>query len=359
MTRRLRNLVFEGGGVKGIAYVGALEKLAEEELLSEIENVGGTSAGAITALMVGLGYTPEEIRKSMMDLNFSYFLESCRLPVKNVTDFSSWKDYFGNKWFIAWIWIFILFLRLYRNYGLCEGINVREWLSEAIKSKTGLENPTFKELYSSDSGENLRKMYFIGSNLSEGTSEVYSLEDTEDMRVIDAVRISMSFPLAFAPVEKKGARVDGGIVRNYPIKLFDRVRYLRYGTDLKENIEIYDERNEKERIEEEENKWFFNEESLGFRLDSEEEIEWFTRNKKPEPTEIENVWEFLLRFINTVLSVQQSYHRRSEDWKRTAYIDTLGIKTLDFDLDKTSKLDLIEEGRKGVEDWLEEHWSQD
>lgn len=359
MTRRLSNLVFEGGGVKGIAYVGALEKLAEEELLSDIENVGGTSAGAITALMVGLGYTPEEIRKRMIEMDFSYFLESCRLPVKNVTDFSSWKGLFRKNWLMAWIWVVILFLRLYQNYGLCEGINVRGWLSEAIKSKTGLENPTFEELYGSDSGENLRKMYFIGANLSEGTSEVYSLEDTEDMPVIDAVRISMSFPLAFAPVEKKGSRVDGGIVRNYPIKLFDKVKYLHYRPELEKNIEIYDERNEREKIKTEENKWFFNEESLGFRLDSEEEIEWFTRNKKPEPNEIDNVWEFFLRFINTVLSVQQSYHRRSEDWRRTAYIDTLGVKTLDFNLDSHRKHDLVEEGQKGVEDWLREHWNRE
>lgn len=309
--------------------------------------------------MVGLGYTPEEIREKMMELSFSYFLGSCNLPVRSVTDLSSWKEFFRTGRIRAWVWVLILFRRLYRNYGLCRGTNVREWLSEVIEEKSGLEDPTFQELYNSSLKENLRQMYFIGSNLSEGTSEVYSLEDTKDMSVLDAVRISMSFPLAFAPVEKKGARVDGGIIRNYPIKLFDKVKYLGYEANREENVEIYEERNKKEEIEREDDKWFFNEESLGFRLDSEEEIDWFTRNEKPKPEEIENIWEFLLRFINTVLSVQQSYHRRSEDWKRTAYIDTLGVKTLDFDLDENRKLELVEEGRKGVEEWLQKHFYLD
>ena len=89
MTRQLCNLVFEGGGVKGVAYVGALEKLEERNILSEIERVGGTSAGAITALLVGLNYSPEEIRDKMLGLDFSHFLDSCDLSVENVTNYSS------------------------------------------------------------------------------------------------------------------------------------------------------------------------------------------------------------------------------------------------------------------------------
>tara|TARA_Y100000815_G_scaffold226384_1_gene214278 strand:+ start:231 stop:413 length:183 start_codon:yes stop_codon:yes gene_type:complete len=42
-----RNLVFEGGGVKGIAYSGALAVLEERGILPQIRRVGGASAGAI------------------------------------------------------------------------------------------------------------------------------------------------------------------------------------------------------------------------------------------------------------------------------------------------------------------------
>ncbi len=43
-----KNLVFEGGGVRGIAYAGALKVLEERGLLQSVERVGGTSVGAVT-----------------------------------------------------------------------------------------------------------------------------------------------------------------------------------------------------------------------------------------------------------------------------------------------------------------------
>ena len=55
MKRQFRNLVFEGGGVKGIAYVGAWEVLQKKGILKDIKRVGGTSAGAINALLLALG----------------------------------------------------------------------------------------------------------------------------------------------------------------------------------------------------------------------------------------------------------------------------------------------------------------
>ena len=64
MSYHFHNLVFEGGGVKGIAYVGALEVLEREGILQDIKRVAGTSAGAMMAVMVGLRYTADEVRKS-------------------------------------------------------------------------------------------------------------------------------------------------------------------------------------------------------------------------------------------------------------------------------------------------------
>ena len=61
MNYNFRNLVFEGGGVKGIAYLGALEVLTERNIIQQAERIGGTSAGAINAVILGLGFTIEEI----------------------------------------------------------------------------------------------------------------------------------------------------------------------------------------------------------------------------------------------------------------------------------------------------------
>lgn len=70
MGYHFRNLVFEGGCIKGIAYAGALMELEKRGILDEIIRVGGTSAGAITATLVALGYTNKEIAHIVMNMNF-------------------------------------------------------------------------------------------------------------------------------------------------------------------------------------------------------------------------------------------------------------------------------------------------
>ena len=70
MNHNFKNLVFEGGGVKGIAYGGALDVLDKMKILSSVIRVAGTSAGAINAVLVALGYTSAEVSKIIADTNF-------------------------------------------------------------------------------------------------------------------------------------------------------------------------------------------------------------------------------------------------------------------------------------------------
>ena len=63
MKYPFKNLIFEGGGVKGVAYVGALEALQERKILNNVKRVGGTSAGAINAVLIALGFTLKEIEE--------------------------------------------------------------------------------------------------------------------------------------------------------------------------------------------------------------------------------------------------------------------------------------------------------
>ena len=44
MTTQFRNLIFEGGGVKGVAYIGAMQILENRGMLQDIPRVGGCSA---------------------------------------------------------------------------------------------------------------------------------------------------------------------------------------------------------------------------------------------------------------------------------------------------------------------------
>ena len=68
-----RNLVFEGGGVKGIAYCGALGILDERDILSKIHRVGEASTGAINTSLLALEYTVDEVRDFLAGLDFNDF----------------------------------------------------------------------------------------------------------------------------------------------------------------------------------------------------------------------------------------------------------------------------------------------
>jgi NTE family protein len=71
--RSIKNLVFEGAGIRGIAYAGVLEEFEKAKLLRNVTKVGGTSAGAIIALTLALGYNAEEINKIIYETNFNKF----------------------------------------------------------------------------------------------------------------------------------------------------------------------------------------------------------------------------------------------------------------------------------------------
>lgn len=70
MSYQFENLVFEGGGVKGIAYGGALELLEAKGIMPQIKQTSGASAGAIAALLVGLGCSSADVTKILSAMDF-------------------------------------------------------------------------------------------------------------------------------------------------------------------------------------------------------------------------------------------------------------------------------------------------
>jgi len=63
--------VFEGGGVKGIGLVGAVSEI--EKAGYEFENLAGTSAGAIVAALLAVGYNAQEMKVELEKLNYNDF----------------------------------------------------------------------------------------------------------------------------------------------------------------------------------------------------------------------------------------------------------------------------------------------
>ncbi|MEJ2653313.1 MAG: patatin-like phospholipase family protein [Gammaproteobacteria bacterium] len=329
MAYIFRNLVFEGGGVKGIAYVGALDVLSEKGIISGIRRIGGTSAGAINAVLLGLGYTAKETRDILWSLDFTKFMED------------SWGIIRDTG-------------RLIEEFGWYKGDYFRNWIGNLIKEKTGNSESTFADIEAIKEECGFKSLYFMGTNLSTSYSEVFSGEHTPRVCVADAVRISMSIPLFFAA--KRSMRgdvyVDGGVLNNYPIKLFDRGKYME-STNFSEPGYYTKINRQLEGLERPISKYVYNKETLGFRLDAKEEISVFRDHAEPPHRKIDNFFDYTWALIDTILEAQQSSHLHSDDWMRTVYIDTLGVGTTDFDLSDAKKQELVVSGKEGAEKYFE------
>lgn len=338
MNYWFKNLVFEGGGAKGIAYLGAIEVLKKEGILQKIERIGGASVGAIVALLLGLNYTGKDLENLILNMNF----------VKLLLSFEEVNYILKN--FIK---------RINNEFGFLEGDGFYNWIQDRIEEKTKNRNATFQEIHNKKEEYNFRDMYFIGANISTGFSEIYSYEDTPDMEVARAVRISMSIPILFTVMRKNkqdDVCVDGGLIDNYPVKLFDQ---QKYAPKYRRETEYYKEYNKilKKTGQKEEKLWVYNKETLGFKLDSKKEKALFFYHEQLESKKIKNILQYILRLFSTIYNIQSSIHLHSDDWHRTVYIDTLDVGTLSFMIKKPKKEELIDSGKKCTEEYLK--WLND
>jgi len=329
MSYAFRNFVFEGGGVKGIAYLGALDVLADREIIPDIQRIGGTSAGAINAILLGLGFTRKETKDILWSLDFNKFMDDSWGVIRDTN-------------------------RLIEEYGWYKGDYFRNWIGKLIKEKTGNSESTFADVEAMKDKRGFKSLFFMGTNLSTSFSEVFSAEHTPRLCVADAVRISMSIPLFFAA--KRSARgdvyVDGGVLDNYPVKLFDRKKYLDSGNYAEP--EYYKKINTRFKgADRPISSYVYNKETLGFRLDSKEEISVFRDHAEPPHRKIDNFFDYTWALIHTILEGQQSAHLHNDDWARTVYIDTLGVSTTDFDLSDAKKRALVQSGKQGAQEYFE------
>lgn len=186
-------LIFEGGGVKGIAYNGALLKLEELNMLKNIKYVAGTSAGSQAALLVACGYEATEIEKLLSDAPFSKFLDS------------------------SWGFLRDMY-RLIFKYGYYKGAYLEKYIDNLIYKKLAIQNITFENLYKK-TGIFLR---VTGTCLNTHSLEWFDHIKTPDMKVAKAIHISSCIPFMFKPVLYNNKYyVDGGCLNNLPYNAFE------------------------------------------------------------------------------------------------------------------------------------------
>jgi NTE family protein len=231
--------VFEGGGVKGIALVGAVAA-AEESGVELWKNVAGTSAGAIVSSLLAVGYratrgetTPAGVKTLREILEDAVY--------KEFADFGFGGKVRGFLWNQLWA------------RGLAPGRYFVEWLEKwlaesPLARELGKTELTFGDLVRKDLPEDLTeeqrnrakyRLRVIGSDISGSRMLVLPQEivgfrrqdgtpyEPDSLRVSEAVRMSMSFPYLYRPVElyDQAKRVhfvvDGGLLSNFPVWLFD------------------------------------------------------------------------------------------------------------------------------------------
>ena len=193
MTNPFENLVFEGGGVKGLAFCGALKVLEERGIITDVKGLAGSSAGAITAGLLACGYTSDEILDELKPKDFNEFKDD---------DFGIFRDV----------------KRLMTEFGFFAGKEFHRWYGELLAKRIGHPDVTFGEIFEKYE----RELVVTGTCLNRRETHYYTRKRNPHMPVRDAVRISMSIPLFFAAVEWKGDfLVDGGVLNNYPIWVFD------------------------------------------------------------------------------------------------------------------------------------------
>ncbi|XP_071966234.1 uncharacterized protein [Antedon mediterranea] len=191
------NIVFEGGGNKGIAYAGAIRVLEDVGIWQNIIRLAGASAGAMTAALLAVGFTSNEIENFLrMDLRKIFLDARCG--------------------------VFSLLPNLNRYYGWHPGKRLFNWFGDQLYEVTQNRDITFLELYTKFGKE----LCIVVTNINRMDVEYCHVKTTPNLPIRIAVRMSMAIPGLFGSVKyfnygTTDIYVDGGLLCNYPVHCFD------------------------------------------------------------------------------------------------------------------------------------------
>jgi len=287
----LENLVFQGGGVKGIAYAGALQSLKNHNLLNDVKRVAGTSAGASTALLVSMLYSPEEIKEIVHNTNFADF-----------------EDHWNP-------------LRIPTHYGLYKGEKLETWLRDEITKKGHSADATFEDFHNSGCLE----LRVFACNLNKKDAREFSYRLTPTVKVAEAVRASMGAPLFFKAWQFPDGNpdndiyVDGGTVLNYPITTFDEGGQV-------------------------------NQQTLGFHLDN---LTGEQPNNDLKFDELTKYVKVLFDAVLHAQTIDFKFN--PEEIAHSVRINDFGISATKFDLSQAEQVQLYESGIVATDTYIKEH----
>lgn len=305
----MADAVFEGGGVKGIAFLGALRCFSDVGV--RWQRSAGTSAGAITAALVAADFTIQELEAIFGALDFdAEFLAQKTSPL--IFNRTPGDDLSNPQWMVP-------NLMAVGQLGQYSTDPFKRWLEGVLGDRLR----TFADI-DRRHGRDLR---VIVSDISRGQMLVLPddldkieppLANKQAFEVAEAVRLSMSIPLFFEPgILGTSTIVDGGILSNFPLWLFDiaTMRHLpRWPT-------------------------------FGFRLTGQED------NRT-----IRSAVDVFTGMFQTMMTAGDRYHLRRNGQGRVIYMNTDGIEATQFNLSNADKDDLYRIGYEAAQQFLLEEW---
>src|SRR5580704_10702954 len=188
-------LVLSGGGAKGLAHIGILKAIDSAGL--KIDYITGTSMGSIIGGLYAIGYSADSIEKIASRIDWDLILSNQSRMRSMIMDE---KDEYG-KYDIELPWVNHWFRF---STGVIEGQEL--WLKFS---------ELFRPVYNiKDFSKFSIPFRCVATDVSTGDAVVL---DTGE--IVSALRASMAIPSIFTAVEYGGHKlVDGGVVRNFPVK---------------------------------------------------------------------------------------------------------------------------------------------
>jgi NTE family protein len=321
--------VFEGGGVKGIAFLGALGIM---ERLWSWENVAGTSAGAIVAAFTAVGMSSQEVARvldrvqlqELMDVNWEDKIDRLFSSVSILSGMPGVGVLRKHAFSIL------------KDFGIYEGNRFIDLINENLPADTLTFGNLLYDAKAAKDSPYRYKLRVVASDVTANRMLILPQDiryfgiDPDTLSIAEALRMSMSIPIFFEPWKLKDRKgrthyiVDGGILSNYPIWMFDapvgeEPSWPTFGFDL-----------------------FIPGNQMDGHLPFPEDV-----------AETNNVLEFARGVWNTLFSAMDCRYIAKRHWARTIAIDNLNIPTTQFDLSKTDRERLWESGARAAQSFME------
>lgn len=198
----LKYLVFSGGGIRGLAFLGAVRACQENMI---IEGCAGTSAGAILSLLVVLGF-------SYADMLYELEHNVCLSGLVNYN------------------WMQVL-----TSYGFDKGEKLEKELERLLIVKKFDPNITLRELF-----YKTHKLFsVVATNIDTQKSVIFDHIHFPELSVVKAVRMSAALPGIFCPIKYQNkVYVDGSISNHFPINIFPEDQQIGFLLEKKEKKNV-------------------------------------------------------------------------------------------------------------------------